>query len=104
MSARRLRVVLAPFAEADFEDILVYTRGQWGADQADKYAAILRAALEDLARFPEIGRTRDDLQPGVRSYLVQRQHYIVYRIQGDVIRVLRIAHVRTDPSNWLRRK
>jgi plasmid stabilization system protein ParE len=84
MSAHRLAVVLSPFAEADFEDILVYKRGKWGDHQADSYAATLGAALSELATHPEIGRPREDLQSGLRSYLIQRQHYVIYRIETDM--------------------
>lgn len=76
MSARKQSVVLSPFAEADFEDILVYTRGRWGAEQADSYAAAIRAALEALATHAEIGHLREDLRSGLRSSLVE-QHYVL---------------------------
>jgi toxin ParE1/3/4 len=103
MSSRRSFVVLSPIAETDFEDILVYTRGQWGAKQADTYATAIRAALREIAAYPEIGRPRDDLRVGLRSFLVQQHHFILYRIDGETIRVLRIVHVRTDPTRWLQR-
>jgi plasmid stabilization system protein ParE len=102
MSARRPRLVLSPFAEDDFEDILAYTRGRWGIEQADTYAGTILAALEDLVRHSEIGRPRDDLQTGLRSYLIEPHHNILYRLERDVIRELRIVHVRTDPASWLR--
>jgi toxin ParE1/3/4 len=95
MSSRNLPVVLAPDANLDLADILLFGLKTWGDQQAAAYEAELDQALEHLGTYPELGRRRDDLGPGYRTYRV-RQHVVIYRIEDAAIIVLRIVHVRTD--------
>jgi toxin ParE1/3/4 len=97
MSARRLRLELAPRAQRDLLGIRLYTVEQWGEDQADTYLAALNKCFETLRDHPRIGVTRDDLRPGLRSFAVE-QHLILYRIGGEAIYVLRVVHGRQDLS------
>ena len=100
MSARRLRLVLSPNARQDLSDILVYTEQQWGkAQRADTRTAIDRG-LRELQQYPEFGRAREELRPGLRSLQV-RQHVIYYRIQPSGIRVDRILHESMDAPRHL---
>ena len=94
MSSRNLPVVLEPDANLDFADILLYSFKTWG-DQQAAYEAELDRALQHLGTYPDLGRRRDDLGPGYRTYRV-RQHVVIYRIEDAAIIVLRIVHVRTD--------
>jgi toxin ParE1/3/4 len=103
MSARRGTTVLAPNAEADIEDILLYGRRQWGDAQADTYVEDIRAALRRLADFPFIGPARPDLFPGARSLSVG-QHRIFYHVTGSTVRVVRILHARADAGSQLAAK
>ena len=50
-------VRLTAAAEADFEDILRWTVGQFGKAQARVYAATLSAALEALTAGPTVPGT-----------------------------------------------
>lgn len=82
-------------AEADLRDILQYTWQTWGMDQHDAYATAIANALDELVRYPALGRPRDDLRPGTRSLRV-KQHTILYLPEKDLVMVLRIVHVRRD--------
>jgi len=42
-----------------------------------------------------LGRPRDDLAPGYRSYQVGR-HLIVYRQDGEALLIVRVVHMRRD--------
>ncbi len=97
MPPRRYRVALSSRAEDDRDAI--YERGldDWGEAQASEYMGAIRLALEDLATFPEMGRTQDDLRDGVRAHPVHR-HVIFYQIVDDEVLVGRILHARQDAS------
>jgi toxin ParE1/3/4 len=77
MSARSRPVDLSPEARADYTSILRYTQRRWGARQRDVYSGILDQALGTICNNPDIGRARDDLRPGLRSFHV-KQHVIFY--------------------------
>lgn len=44
---------------------------------------------------PRLGKTREDLRPRLRSHPVL-SHIVVYRVDRDLLIVLRIVHQRTD--------
>src|SRR3954451_11278459 len=100
MSAPNLPLVFAPEARDDHEHIQSYTLREWGEQQWEDYEAALDQALTTIGDNPHIGRRRDDLRPGVRSYVV-RQHVIYYRITESAIILLRIRHGRSDPRRAL---
>ena len=103
MSSRRFEVILIPAAQVDFEDIVAYTRSNWGDEQARTYGDAIRQGLQHLAAFLEIGRARDDLRPGRRLYQI-RHHVIVYRLDGEQVVVLRILHERMNITGIVARQ
>jgi len=100
MSARKPKLVLSPNARQDLSDVLVYTEQQWGKSQRAVYKAAFTHGLGELRRYPDLGRPRDDLRPGLRSYLI-RQHVVYYRVEPDAIRVDRILHAAMDATRRL---
>ena len=95
MSARKRVVELTEDVQRDFRDILIYGEHEWGVDQRDRYEARLNRGMQSSSRHPYLGRSRDDIAAGVRSLVIQR-HVILYRVEDDAIRVLRIVHGRMD--------
>jgi toxin ParE1/3/4 len=102
ITGSRLRLVLSARARRDLSGIRAYGRAQWGEQQANEYSAALSRAFQVLRDYPLLGVARDDLAPGLRSFSVE-QHRIIYRVKGDVIRVLRVVHSRQDESQQLNR-
>ncbi len=100
MSAPKQPVILTPRARRDLSDIELYTAQQWGDQQRRAYMAKLEQALQDLAAFPELGRLRDDLAPGLRGYLAG-EHIIYYRAEPASITIVRVLHRKMD-SGMLR--
>jgi toxin ParE1/3/4 len=100
MSPRKRSVILSPGAQADYEDILIYTSQQWGPAQRDRYAAKLDKAIAGLADFPEAGQRCAQLFAGCRTRRIER-HVLYYRVENDAIEVLRVLHERTDPTRHL---
>ena len=85
MTERKL--LLRPSAENDLLAIYRYIAQQSGsADRALDYIRRIRARCEDLRDFPEAGRARDDLRPGIRILGFERRVVISYTVlpSGDV--------------------
>jgi toxin ParE1/3/4 len=88
------KVLRRPAAETDLIEIWVYI--------AEKNPAAADALLESindtcvtLATAPLMGRTRDELLPGVRSFPVGH-HVIFYQPIEDGIEVVRVLHGARD--------
>ena len=62
---------------------------------ADRYIDHLRDRASELLDFPELGRVRDEIQPGVRS-LLARNHLLFYKREGQEVQILRILHGSMD--------
>jgi toxin ParE1/3/4 len=64
---------------------------------ADRLLDEVELAVQLLAAFSEIGRPRDDLRPGIRSFRLRRfRHIVFYRRTDDEIVLLRILHGARD--------
>jgi toxin ParE1/3/4 len=80
-------LLLRPAAEDDLAKLYRYIAEQSGSlERAIGYIRRIRAACEKLKTFPEVGRSRDDLRPGVRILGFERRVVIVYTVlsSGDV--------------------
>jgi toxin ParE1/3/4 len=86
---------LSPLAEADLEDIWLYTLNNWSLEQADKYYAGVIAAIEGLASGDRIGRDAGDIRAGYRKY-GEGRHFIFYTVAGEKLDVIRILHKQMD--------
>ena len=91
MASYRLRTL----ARNDLEIIWDYTLEQWGIQQAERYFKALFTCFDDLARNPQMGRQRDDVLPGSRSF-PQGRHVVFYEIDDNGIEILGIVHQSTD--------
>jgi len=70
-------VTFSALAEKDAQGILQYALQTWGPDQQDAYADALDEVIRKLASYPRLGRAREEIGPGVRSFRVKR-HIILY--------------------------
>jgi toxin ParE1/3/4 len=80
-------LVLRPAAEADLTELYHGIAERSGSPQtAILYIRRIRASCETLLTFPECGRARDDLRPGIRVFGFEKRVVIVYKIlpSGDV--------------------
>jgi toxin ParE1/3/4 len=81
----------SPLADSDLDDIWYYVASQSGsADIADRLIGSLTNRFLLLARYPNLGRARDeDLRPGLRSFTVG-EYVILYRIEDEHVVILRV--------------
>jgi len=105
-------------AKADRSAILLYSRREHGDAGRRRYALLITAALRAAASDPgKLGsRPRPELGDGIYSYHLANardkvptpsdrvnspRHFIVYRVDGNKITILRILHDAMDiPANF----
>ncbi len=63
--------------------------------QTDKYILQLRKRVQWLTDNPMLGRTRDEIKEGYRSFR-EGSHVIFYRTTGDAIEIIGILHQNMD--------
>jgi toxin ParE1/3/4 len=81
----------------DLREINRYTREVWGIAQARSYALAIRACLARLSDSPYLGRSCENISPGMRR-MEQGSHIIFYRVQPGAVFIARILHGRMMPS------
>lgn len=89
-----LRLLYRPSASADIAEIWDYI-AEDSVAQADAWVDRLDNTLRLLATQPKMGRARDDLIAGIRSYPFGR--YIVFYLPlDDGVEVARVLHSARD--------
>ena len=83
-----LKMIISDQAIYDLEDIWLYIATDSPA-AADKFIDFLYKKCELLKSAPEMGRNRDELLPGIRSFVVHN-YIIFYRIKEKYIEIVRI--------------
>jgi toxin ParE1/3/4 len=96
MPSRR-RLTVASAADIDLTSISQYAAATWGEEQADRSVQRIVDALAHLVQFPELGRTREDIEPGLRGHPVG-QHIVYYSVTDDELIVRRVVHRRRDAT------
>ncbi len=89
---------LSPLAEADLEEIWLYTFKNWSMEQADSYHHSLVAAFEGLAAGTKQGRP--SVLPDLQKYLCG-SHVVYFLDHADHLDVIRILHQRQDANRHL---
>lgn len=89
-----MRIVWSGSALADKDAIWLYLADR-NVAYADKVEAKLDARTASLLRFPKLGRPvpGSDLR---ELSIPESQHVVAYRIEGDVIRVMRVWSTKQD--------
>ncbi|MEL6549700.1 MAG: type II toxin-antitoxin system RelE/ParE family toxin [Pseudomonadota bacterium] len=90
-----LSIVIRPRAEADLDDIWLYTAREWSVSQADSYIMGFHSAFSRLASTPEISRERAEFQPPIRLYQSGKRH-VIYRVMEGQLLIMRVLHIRRD--------
>ncbi|MCI0485827.1 MAG: type II toxin-antitoxin system RelE/ParE family toxin [Blastocatellia bacterium] len=87
-------VLTKPLARGDLLDIWDYVAADSLA-KADRLLNTINKQCEKLARFPEMGRARDELAPSLRSFPVGK-YVIFYRPIEDGVEVVRVLHGKRE--------
>jgi toxin ParE1/3/4 len=81
----------------DIEQIADYIASQSGLDQADRFLNKLDAKFVKIAQFPNLGRQRDEILPGLRS-LPMDNYLILYMVMGQDVEIFRVVSGYRDLS------
>jgi toxin ParE1/3/4 len=92
---------LSKRAERDLVNIATYTIQNFGTRQARLYRDGLFKACEMIAEFPLIGSDQSQIKKNIRRH-VHESHSIYYRVDGDLIFILRILGPGEDPLRHLK--
>jgi toxin ParE1/3/4 len=85
----KLRLSVA--ARADLVEIRNFSLAEFGSEVADTYFRGFNQAFALLRERPFAGVTQPELGDHLRC-LTQRRHRIFYRVDGDIILIVRIIH------------
>ncbi|HAX79113.1 MAG TPA: type II toxin-antitoxin system RelE/ParE family toxin [Cyanobacteria bacterium UBA11372] len=88
------RYRLSQQAEKDLEDLWVYL-AQQDEIAADRQVARLLDRFPMLAQFPNMGRQRNELLTGLRSFPV-KPYIIFYTILPERVEIVRVLHQSRD--------
>ena len=82
-------------AREDLTIIWRYSAKHWGAKQADRYYREMLACCKELASNPQLGRQRDEIKAGYRSF-PQGRHVVFYLITSAGVEIIGIPHQSED--------
>jgi toxin ParE1/3/4 len=89
-------VVVHPLARADLFDLYDYIEKQSGPGRAASYVRHIENVSRTLAAFPERGRLRSDIGPGIRTIALERRVLIVLRVDSTRVEILRVLYAGRD--------
>lgn len=89
-------VIYSPEAAQDLLQLYAYIDGRSGPDRARAYTARIEAHCTGLADFPERGRRRDDLRPGLRIIGFERRVTIAFHVSSEAVIIDRILYGGRD--------
>ena len=90
-----VKIVVSQNAREDLGQIWQFGAGRWSPEQGDSYANTLFSAIFDLADNPLTAPIDDSLGSGYRR-LVVGAHVVFYRVELDVVEVVRVLHQSRD--------
>ncbi len=81
---------ITPTASRDIERIMDYLAEKVTLETAEHFLEKIDAKFQLLVKFPQIGRRRDELYPGLRSVPLE-DYLIFYRLVPEGIEVMRVV-------------
>ena len=89
-----MKLYVTPAARADLDDVWDYVSPA-GKKVADRFVTKIRKQCRMLARFPGIGRARDELAVGLRSFPLS-PFVIFFRLVDKRVEIVRVLHGARD--------
>lgn len=86
------RVIFAPEAEGQLDELYRYIAGQATASIAEQYVDRVIDYCEGLATHPIRGTARDDIRPGLRTTSYRRRTVIAFAVKEDLVMIVGIFH------------
>lgn len=89
------KLVFRRSAEIDLEDLYDLIADRSGPAVAGGYLDRIEAACLQLTMFPERGRARNDIQPGLRTIGFERA-VIVFQVRQESVLIVRVLYGGRD--------
>jgi toxin ParE1/3/4 len=89
------RVVWSPRARQDLHDIWRYFARVASPDIADNLLREIAGVKQRLGERPLVGRTREEVAPGLRSILIH-PYSVFYRVTDSSVEIARVLHERRN--------
>jgi plasmid stabilization system protein ParE len=86
---------LAPEAKADLVELWFFVAGERSIETADRLDDSITVRFLLLSKHPRVGRSRDDLRAGIRSFPVGN-YVVLYRIEGNDVLIQRVVRGSRD--------
>jgi plasmid stabilization system protein ParE len=97
-----MRLVLHPKVYSDIDEIMEYYERVATRELADDFYSELRYYMQQAAERPESFSIRErDLR---RVNLQRFPYHFLFRVVGDVVRILVVRHHRRRPTVGIRRR
>ena len=95
------RVRFLPEAEAEFDEaVQFYERAESGLGSA--FTLEVERTVDRVSAFPESGTPFSASSRG--RITANFPFWVIYRVDGDEITIIAVAHQRRKPAYWRRRK
>ncbi|RJY09724.1 type II toxin-antitoxin system RelE/ParE family toxin [Aurantiacibacter aquimixticola] len=82
-------------ADRDIVSIAEYTTREFGERQARKCRDDFQACFRSLLDNPHLGRSAEELAPGLRR-IRQQAHVVFYLPSDDAVLIVRVLHASMD--------
>jgi toxin ParE1/3/4 len=92
----KYRVVFAPRAIRDLDEIFVYLASDVGATAAREYISRIRNYCAGFSTFPKRGTRRDDIRPGLRLVGYRYKATVAFDVESGTVTILRVFHRGRD--------
>lgn len=101
-----MRLVFQTEAELELKSAALFYKREAGQVISQAFLSEVERVSKLLVEFPEFGTPLDTLpESGKRRYPLKRFPYdLMYRVKGDTIRVLAVAHQHRKPGYWQGRR
>lgn len=96
------KLILSLPAALDVDEIVDFVREESGDVRARRVASGLRAAMEKVARRPNLGHRREDLTSADVWFFAAWSYLVVYRHNADRVEVARVLHGGRNLETLLR--
>ena len=81
----------SPLATDDYESIIIYYE-KTAPRFAQNFAKKIIYIIEDLSKFPKMGRIVPELESAEIREILYRNFRIIYRIKENILELARIIH------------
>jgi plasmid stabilization system protein ParE len=99
---KMLQISVSDEAQADADSAIDWYIGEGAFSAADEFINEIERAFRLLRQFPAMGESSERK---TRSFPLHDFPYsLIYRVQGDTIRIIAVAHHSRRPAYWAGRR